>query len=268
MTGTFQPSFFGLSLETLASLPRPIRSSSPAAAALAPGTAGGDLEPVAQVPSVTQQAGEIPPEVLRLTDLLQQGSGLQPPGLFLFTAEAATASSLSTEGSGDANGSPQHGPSEVAAEERGSSSIGAASAAGTSGGSSSTGSEAAAVHGMRDCLDTGAPFPSGAGAHQAAATLLAWFAALPRPLLPAAAAQVCDICEPMVSSSSAGQLNGPCLWERQRVPAARGLLGCRPVPALPIPLVLPYHHLRAAWHRCQSAGGRHAASLWPRPGCV
>lgn len=54
---------------------------------------------------------------------------------------------------------------------------------------------------MRRALDSGAPFPEGADAHDAAAALLALFAALPQPLLPPEVAQVCDVCVPAVSDS-------------------------------------------------------------------
>ena len=44
--------------------------------------------------------------------------------------------------------------------------------------------------------------PATASAHDVAATLLAFFASLPSPFMPPAAAQVCDVCVPSSSAAS------------------------------------------------------------------
>ena len=44
--------------------------------------------------------------------------------------------------------------------------------------------------------------PGTASAHDVAATLLAFFASLPSPFMPPAAAQVCDVCVPSSSAAS------------------------------------------------------------------
>lgn len=53
---------------------------------------------------------------------------------------------------------------------------------------------------IREALDEGRPVPDRAGPHDVAATLLAFFAALPATFMPHAAAQVCDVCVPSVSA--------------------------------------------------------------------
>jgi len=44
--------------------------------------------------------------------------------------------------------------------------------------------------------------PASTSAHDVAATLLAFFASLPNPFMPPAAAQVCDVCVPSASAAS------------------------------------------------------------------
>lgn len=44
--------------------------------------------------------------------------------------------------------------------------------------------------------------PATTSAHDVAATLLAFFASLPSPFMPPAAAQVCDVCVPSASAAS------------------------------------------------------------------
>ena len=44
--------------------------------------------------------------------------------------------------------------------------------------------------------------PASNSAHDVAATLLAFFASLPTPFMPPAAAQVCDVCVPSASAAS------------------------------------------------------------------
>ena len=44
--------------------------------------------------------------------------------------------------------------------------------------------------------------PATASSHDVAATLLAFFASLPSPFMPPAAAQVCDVCVPSASAAS------------------------------------------------------------------
>ena len=44
--------------------------------------------------------------------------------------------------------------------------------------------------------------PSTASPHDVAATLLAFFASLPSPFMPPAAAQVCDVCVPSASAAA------------------------------------------------------------------
>jgi hypothetical protein len=56
-----------------------------------------------------------------------------------------------------------------------------------------------AIREIREALDEGRPIPQRAGPHDVAATLLAFFASLPAVFMPAAAAQVCDVCVPSVS---------------------------------------------------------------------
>ncbi len=51
---------------------------------------------------------------------------------------------------------------------------------------------------VREALDRGQPVPAEAGPHDVAATVLAFFAALPAPFMPTSAAQVCDVCVPSV----------------------------------------------------------------------
>ena len=51
---------------------------------------------------------------------------------------------------------------------------------------------------VREALDRGQPVPAEAGPHDVAATILAFFAALPAPFMPTSAAQVCDVCVPSV----------------------------------------------------------------------
>ena len=53
---------------------------------------------------------------------------------------------------------------------------------------------------VREALDRGQPVPAEAGPHDVAATILAFFAALPAPFMPGSAAQVCDVCVPSVRS--------------------------------------------------------------------
>ena len=59
------------------------------------------------------------------------------------------------------------------------------------------------IHVLRKCLDTNTPFPPSTTAIEAGATLICMFAALPKPLLPAAASEVCDVAVPMTPATAA-----------------------------------------------------------------
>eukprot|EP00887_Chlorella_sp_A99_P001580 scaffold8.g1580.t1 len=81
VSGRYQSSFFGLSLDTLAALPRPLYPAAVTAAVTA--NSGDDAG--------QEEERGVPPEVLHLARLLREGSNLGTPGLFLSTAEAAAA---------------------------------------------------------------------------------------------------------------------------------------------------------------------------------
>lgn len=53
---------------------------------------------------------------------------------------------------------------------------------------------------IREAIDEGRPIPDGAGAHDVAAVLLAFFACLPRTFMPLAAVHVCEVTVPSVPS--------------------------------------------------------------------
>lgn len=119
-------------------------------------------------------ASHVPPEIRAITAYLRDKGRLRTPGLFVNSADAAMLWAM-------------HHPQEM--------------------GSSDSSREAKngcalAVKQVREALDRGQQVPTTASAHDVAATLLAFFASLPSPFMPPAAAQVCDVCVPSGSAAS------------------------------------------------------------------
>ncbi|KAK9821522.1 hypothetical protein WJX74_007052 [Apatococcus lobatus] len=115
----------------------------------------------------------VPPELRELTKWLRDQDRLHTPGLFVQSADAAL-----------------HPGSSGAARSQGISSHLMSQGGGQ------------AMRRIRHALDQGLSVPQSMGPHDVAATLLGFFAALPAPFLPHAAAQVCDVCIPSAKSAS------------------------------------------------------------------
>ena len=175
--------------------------------------------------SAEDEESQVPPELLRLTNLLTADGGLQTPGLFLSSAESAIAAAQTIpvvcrmaqqqqkQQQQQQQQLPQ--PGSMLAGKQNDDVVGvvlnvaemayvSSSSEVGSGEQRKYDDVVSAVHMLRECLDSGAPFPPGTGPPQAAATLLSWLAALPQPLLPLATAHTCDVCKPAVR----------CLWTR------------------------------------------------------
>lgn len=147
----------------------------------------------------------VAPELVALTDFLRQEDRLSTPGLFVMTAADSVACCVCVQ------------RADAAGNDIGSGS--------PSAGDGGCGAVRCAVQRVRRALDAGAGLPEGTTAHDAAATLLAFLAALPQPLMPQAAKQVCDVCLPAVRLRSApnpGRLARP-----QCMPPQRAFWNCR-----------------------------------------
>ncbi|KAK9840841.1 hypothetical protein WJX81_008338 [Elliptochloris bilobata] len=133
--------------------------------------------PVERGPAADGICGLVPPELRALTAFLRSCELQLSPAVFLAAADAARAASADGAGGADGGAPPHRRPS---------------------GGVSAV----AAVHAIREALDRGEQVPEGTTAQSAAATLLAFFAALPWPLMPPAAMQVCEVCVPSASAAA------------------------------------------------------------------
>ncbi|KAL0027397.1 hypothetical protein WJX79_008379 [Trebouxia sp. C0005] len=119
-------------------------------------------------------ATHVPPELRAITAYLRDKGRLRTPGLFVNSADAAMLWAM-------------HQPAEVGTPDNNREPKSGC---------------ALAVRQVREALDRGQEVPASTSAHDVAATLLAFFASLPTPFMPPAAAQVCDVCVPSASAAS------------------------------------------------------------------
>ncbi|DBA87288.1 hypothetical protein WJX77_005794 [Trebouxia sp. C0004] len=119
-------------------------------------------------------ASHVPPELRAITAYLKDKGRLRTPGLFVNSADAAMLWAM-------------HQPAEVGTPDNNREPKSGC---------------ALAVRQVREALDCGQEIPASTSAHDVAATLLAFFASLPTPFMPPAAAQVCDVCVPSASAAS------------------------------------------------------------------
>lgn len=128
---------------------------------------------------VAPATNRVPSELQQLAAFLRAEQRLHTPGLFVSSADHVLAA-------------PRDATSSVTMK----------------------GSGADAIRLVRQALDKGQQIPPQTSPHDVAATLLAFFASLPVPLLPEAAAQVCDVCvpDPSAAASLLADALGPVEW--------------------------------------------------------